>query len=322
MATGAGHASRPMPEGGQAPAGGHTLVAIDLGGTKATVAVVAADGQVLGRFSAPTPRTHPRISLEGFRQRAAALPGFAEAAAVGMALPAIVGEAGEVHWAAGSAPEWAHFPAGDELSDVFGLPSSVRFDGYAAALGEAVFGGGRGFRSVLTIIVGTGIGAGVCIDGQLLPGSVGVAGAVGWNRWPLDGTRLSEPAESIASGPGILQAARAGGRASDYSDTAAVFRAARAGDRVARAAIASAATVAGCVAGSAVNLVAPEVVVWTGGVGSRGDFSAAATRVARRCCQPFATRRTRFVRSRLGAESSLMGAAAGALAVVEGRSSR
>ena len=179
-----------------------------------------------------------------------------------------------------------------------------------------------GFRSVLTIIVGTGMGAGVCVDGQLLPGSVGVAGAVGWDRWPLDGTDLSEPAESVASGPGILRAARAAGRAAAYPDTAAVFRAARAGDPVARAAIASAATVAGSVAGSAVNLVAPEVVVWTGGVGSRGDFSAAATRVARRCCQPFAARRTRFVRSRLGAESSLMGAAAGALAAVERRSSR
>ena len=60
-------------------------------------------------------------------------------------------------------------------------------------------------------------------------------------------------------------------------------------------------------------IVAPEVVVWSGGVGSRADFSAIATRTARRCSQPFARRRTRFIRSRLGAESSLMGAAAAAL---------
>ena len=86
-------------------------------------------------------------------------------------------------------------------------------------------------------------------------------------------------------------------------------------DRPSRSAVA----IAGAVAGSAVNVIAPEVVVWTGGVGSRADFSAAASRVARACSQPFARGRTRFVRSRLGAELSLMGAAAGALAVAKER---
>jgi glucokinase len=296
-----------------------TVVAVDLGGTKATVALVTETGQVLGRSSAPSPRMASREAVEGFLARAQRLPGFEGAVAVGLALPAIVDEEGLISWAAPSIPDWDGVPARSELEAVFGIPGSVQFDGYAATLGEAIFGGGRGARSVVTIIVGTGMGAGVWIDGQVLRGVAGVAGAVGWNRWPIGEGAVSEPAESVASGPGILAAARRRDQSAAYPDTRAVFRAARSGDPAARAAIAEAATIAGSIAGGAIDLIAPEVLVWTGGVGSRADFSTAATRVAQRCCQPFAVRRTRFVRSRLGAESSLMGAAAGALAAIEGR---
>jgi len=234
-------------------------------------------------------------------------------------MPAIVSEAGVVTWAAPSVPDWADVDAGALLAAGFGLPASVAFDGYAATTGEAVFGGGAGARSVVAIIVGTGMGAGVWVDGRVLRGAVGVAGAVGHDRWPLPDGGLSLPAEAVASGPGIAALARRRDPDATYPDARAVFRAARAGDPVARGAISDAAAIAGAVAGSAVNLVGPEVVVWTGGVGSRADFSAAASRVARTCSQPFARGRTRFVRSRLGAESSLIGAAAGALAAADRR---
>jgi glucokinase len=299
--------------------GGRTVVAIDLGGTKATVALVREDGTVLSRTRAPSPRVAPPVAIEGFLARARRLPGAADAVAVGLALPAIVDDDGRVTWAAASAADWEGAHARHELERAFGIPASVRFDGYAATAGEATFGGGAGARSVVTIIVGTGMGAGVWVDGRVITGAIGVAGAVGWDRWPTGPGTLSAPAESVASGPGILALARRLAPEADWTDTRAVFRAARAGDPAARSAIAEAAAIAGAVAGTAVNLVAPEVVVWTGGVGSRADFSAAAARVARACSQPFAARRTRFVRSRLGAESSLMGAAAGALAAAEGR---
>ena len=107
----------------------------------------------------------------------------------------------------------------------------------------------------------------------------------------------------------------------DWPDTRAVFTAARRGDPIARITISEASGIAGAVAGSVINVVGPEVVVWSGGVGARADFAALATRAATASCQQFAVGRTRFVRSRLGAESSLMGAAAGALAVATGRSS-
>lgn len=298
---------------------GRIVFAIDLGGTKVAVATVAEDGAVLGRLRMPAPRLPPAAAIAGWVVRARQLPGAEAAVGVGMALPAIVAEDGVVTWAAPSVPAWSGVDARALLADGFALPAAVSFDGYAATMGEAVFGGGAGARSVVTVIVGTGMGAGVWVDGRVIRGAIGVAGAVGHDRVPQPDGTLSGPAESVASGPGILALARRLDPAAGYPDAPAVFRAARRGDPAARAAVAEAARVAGAVAGSAVNLIGPEVVVWTGGVGSRADFSAAASRVARVCSQPFARGRTRFVRSRLGAESSLMGAAAGALAAADRR---
>ncbi len=300
------------------------VIAIDLGGTKVAVATVTPDGQLLGRSVGPAPRLPPAESIDRFVDLARALPGAERAQAVGLALPAIVSERGVIDWAAPSVQAWDGFRAGAALTDAFGVPSWVDFDGYAATAAEGVFGAARGARVACVCIVGTGFGAGTWYEGRVLRASVGVAGAVGHLRWPLhDGSlsapagdgALSETAESVASGPGIVAEACRLAPDRAWPDARAVFAAAARGDGVAREAIGRAAVVAGVVAGSLVNAVGPEVVVWSGGVGSRARFADAASHAARRACQPFARRRTRFVRSRLGVESSLMGAAAGALAV-------
>lgn len=309
------------------------VIAIDLGGTKVAVATVTTEGRVLGRSVGPAPRLDPAASIARFVERARDLPGARHARAVGLALPAIVSEQGSIEWAAPSVRAWHGFEAGQALADAFGMPSWVDFDGYAATTAEAVFGAARGARVACVCIVGTGFGAGVWYEDRVLRASVGVAGAVGHLRWPLGDGALSTPAESIASGPGIVaqarqvvtQARQVGTQArqmapdGDWPDARAVFAAAGRGDPIAREAIDRAALVAGVVAGSLINAVGPDVVVWSGGVGSRARFADAASRAARRACQPFAVGRTRFVRSRLGVESSLMGAAAGALAVARRR---
>jgi glucokinase len=292
------------------------VVAIDLGGTKATVALIRADGRLLARSVAPTPRGPAEEAVSGFAARAQALLAGTRAAmqpvAVGLALPAIVDEGGTVSWAAAGVATWLGAAAREYVEHQFRRPAWVQFDGYAATLGEAVYGEGRDTARMAAIIVGTGLGAGLWFDDRVLDGVTGVAGAIGWNRWSIDGS-LSGPAESIASGPGILARARELDPGAGYLDTRAVFRAAARGGPAARSAVEQAAAVAGTIAGSIVNLVAPELVVWTGGIGARADFATRASRVARRSCQPFAVSRTRFARSHLGAEASLFGAAAGAL---------
>jgi glucokinase len=293
------------------------VLAIDMGGTKTSLAVIDRTGAVLARATEPTSTDSPDRVLARLAGSAATMSDGLAIAAVGLAMPAVVDENGRIAWAAPGVAGWQGFEARERLEAVFERPGVVCFDGYAATAGEAVFGAGRGAGSVGTIIVGTGLGAGLFRDGAVLHGAVGVAGAVGWMRWPVD-RGLSPPAESVASGPGIVAAARrrarAAGMPARYADGVAVFNAARAGDPHAAAAIRDAVTVAGCAAGVVVSLFAPEVLVWGGGVGSRPDFSRRASAVARRASQPFAAQRTRFVRSGLGPGSSLFGAAALALA--------
>jgi glucokinase len=300
--------------------GREVVVAIDLGGTKAAIAIVTGAGEVLGRSVEPTTPDAPSSAVARFLERAMALPGAERAVGVGLALPAIVSDGGHIDWAAPGVRSWDGFEAGAALADAFGVPACVDFDGYAATTGEAVFGEARSARVACVCIVGTGFGAGTWYEGRVLRASVGVAGAVGHLRWPVAGGRLSEPAESIASGPGIVAEARRLAPERDWTDARDVFAAADAGDHAAQQVMERAAMVAGVVAASLVDAVGPEVLVWSGGVGSRTTFAEAASDVARQSCQPFAAGRTRFVRSRLDVESSLMGAAAGAFAVAQGRS--
>jgi glucokinase len=295
-------------------------IAIDLGGTKVALATVDVVGKVLGRSVEAAPSGHPATAIERFHGLAMSLPGAERAVGVGLALPAIVSDDGRIDWAAPSVRPWHDFEARAALAATFGLPASVDFDGYAATAAEAVFGAARGARVACVCIVGTGFGAGTWYEDRVLRASVGVAGAVGHLRWPLPDGTLSDPAESIASGAGIAAEARRLAPDRAWPDARAVFAADRRGDPVARAIIGRAALVAGIVAGSLIDAIGPEVVVWSGGVGSRAAFATAASRAARHSCQPFAVGRTRFVRSRLGVESSLLGAAAGALAVAGGRS--
>lgn len=293
------------------------VIAIDLGGTKTAVAVFDSTGSVLDRAVVATTSRPPAVTVNDLVALAQRLKGQEAAGAVAMAMPAIIGTEGVVSWAARSVQEWAGASVSTLLSAAFGLPAGAMFDGYAATLGEATFGAGKGLASVATLIVGTGFGAGVWLDGRVVEGYRGVAGAVGWNRWPVEGG-LSAPAEAVASGPGILAAARRLGREEDYPDTHSVFDRAEAGDQAAGTAVDQAVAVAGTVAGNIIDLLAPELVVWSGGVGSRVDFSDRATGIAQQSCQPYASSRTTFTRSRLGAESSLVGAAARALSIAKG----
>ena len=110
------------------------VLAIDLGGTKATVALIRADGRVLARSVAPTPRGSAEAAIHGFAARADELVAHRLPAerpvAVGLALPAIVDERGMISWAAAGVSTWLGAPALESLEHQFRLPARVQFDGY------------------------------------------------------------------------------------------------------------------------------------------------------------------------------------------------
>jgi glucokinase len=149
------------------------------------------------------------------------------------------------------------------LRERFALPAFVDNDVNVLALSEWMFGHGRGTRSLVVLATGTGIGAGIVLDGRLVRGSAGYAGEFGHASVKFDGRPCWCGAQGClvvyASGRGIAEAA--GGR-----EASAVFQAAAEGEPKAMALIAEACEALGAMIGTIVNGLNPEAIVVTGGV--------------------------------------------------------
>jgi glucokinase len=157
------------------------ILGIDIGGTKTAAGIVAADGRALSYVREATPQGADAQRLlefvAGVARRACAAAGVAPAA-VG------VGCGGPMRYPEGVVsplhiPVWRDFPLRDALAGAFGLPTIVDNDAKALALGEALFGAGRGSRAMVGMVVSTGVGGGIVVGGRLLHGATGNAGHIG-----------------------------------------------------------------------------------------------------------------------------------------------
>lgn len=310
LRTHAAHAADNRPVASDLGAGvGHDVLAVDIGGTKVALAVVAADGAVTERRIIRTPSGPPDAAVETILCRAAELMSDYPVRACGIVLPAIVDE-GRIAWAAESIGGWEGIALRHLATERLHVPCVVDFDGYGATLGEWWQGSARGYRDAAIVIVGTGVGAGLIHEGELYRGAAAIAGGIGWLHFPhyaSPGPRL----EDVASGPAILaEARRLRGRDHDaYSDTPAVFTAALAGDPAAAGAVERGLLALTAGVGAIVALLAPEIVVLGGGVGARPDVVERVRQMLMGMTQPFAARGVRVEGSSLGALSSLYGAA-------------
>lgn len=110
-------------------------------------------------------------------------------------------------------PCWREFPLADEISQKYKVPVKVDNDANAAALAEALWGAGRGYRNIFLTILGTGIGTGIVFDGRIYHGRTGAAGEGGHvsidYRGPLCGCGKPGCIEAFASGPAIAKRVRA-----------------------------------------------------------------------------------------------------------------
>jgi glucokinase len=182
------------------------------------------------------------------------------------------------------------------LQQRFGLPAFVDNDVNALALAEWRFGVGRGADSLVVLAVGTGIGAGLVLDGRLIRGASGFGGELGHTPIRFDGPRcfcggrgclsvyasgrgLAEAAQArVAKHPGaaLLQAAHG----DPLAITAAlVFQLAQDGDALAQGLVAEACQAMGATLATIVNGLNPEVVVVTGGVAA--SLAPLETRILR-----------------------------------------
>ncbi|KAB1887186.1 ROK family protein [Microbacterium maritypicum] len=161
---------------------GAGLVGIDIGGTKIAALLVSDDGTVLARGSVPAPAA---LGGGAMADAAANLAGELAAqaevslAAAGVGAAGVIDhETGTIRAASATFVGWAGFPLADELEQRLGVPVRVENDVNAFLLGEAA-ADGRTDRDVLGVMLGTGVGGALIIDGDLHHGPHGAAGEIG-----------------------------------------------------------------------------------------------------------------------------------------------
>jgi glucokinase len=258
----------------------------DIGGTFTRVALIAADGQVLAfhRWLPELKTDAPQI----IRELVAHLRRLAEECRVEQGALAGLGVAvaGELDARTGYLYDavnlgWRELHLTALLEQASGLPALIEMDAHAAALGEAWLGAGREARDLALIIVGTGIGAGLILDGKLYRGNDGLAGEFGHTcvqmDGPLCGCGRSGCVEALASGLAIAAVAQAalhrGVSTSlqslnhDQPLTAVdVLTAARQGDACALVIVQNAGRALATALTNLIHVLSPEQIVLSGGV--------------------------------------------------------
>lgn len=153
------------------------LIGVDLGGTNVRAGLVK-DGRILALQSRRiSSKAKQQIVINEVCDTIAAV--FQPVAAgIGIGVPSTVDAKGIVHSVA-NIPSWRAVPLKKILERRFGVPAFVNNDAKCFALGELHFGEGRGYKNLVGMIIGTGLGAGVIIGGKLFSGTNGGAGEIG-----------------------------------------------------------------------------------------------------------------------------------------------
>jgi len=274
-----------------------TVLAIDVGGTKIAAGVVDAHGMLLSSASVPTPRAQDPEAvftalLSAVRR---ADPTGAAAVGVGCAGPMTLG--GDTVSPL-NIPGWRGFPLKARLLKQFDLPVVVDGDAKALAVGEGWTGAGAGVSSFLAMVVSTGVGGGLVVDGRLLHGADGNAGHVGHVVVVPDGALCGCGSrgclEAEVSGTAI---ARRTGAPAQKAPVAEVLRAGR---------------LLGQGLGSVVNLLDLELIAIGGSValGYGGPFFSAVARGMHATSKLSFTQACRIEPVGLGQDGPLIGAGA------------
>ncbi len=297
---------------------GHVVIGIDLGGTKLFGAIADLGGNILDEVDVSR---HGTSGEESYRRLIELIDTLLASPklhgrrirGIGVGAPGITQhKEGIVNWA--FTLNWQNYPLKAKLVERYGLPIVVDNDVNLAALGELWFGAGQNTQNMVLIAIGTGIGAGIIIDGALYRGSREASGEIGHiipGREFL-GKRYAEfgALESLASGTGIAERARQTLKRQPGPELEGllaedVFDAARQGEEWARAVIDEAVDyLAIAIAGISVSFD-PELIVLGGGVTRSADLLVEP--ILRRIDGTIPTL-PRLVVSTLGRRAAVMGA--------------
>jgi glucokinase len=270
-------------------------LAVDIGGTKMVAGLVDGDGNVLERRTVPTAQDVDGDRL--FDVLVELLPDPQRAQVVGVGCGGPMAPGGE-EVSPLNIPAWRGFPLRRRLVEVTGLPVFVDNDAKALALGEGWLGAARDSRNFIAIVVSTGVGGGIVLDGRLLDGRLGNAGHIGHVVVVPDGRRCACGGrgclEAEASGPNIRAAT---GHPPSEATPETIERTG---------------TLVGRAVASTANLLDLDLAVVAGSVALGFGvpfFTAAQAEIDKRARLDF-SRGTRIVPGGLGADGPLVGAAA------------
>jgi glucokinase len=268
------------------------LIGVDVGGTKVAAGLVNVAGEISCQTRVPMVANDAAAGLSAViaaidSVRSAIQTSATEGriAGIGICAPGPLDPRSGVVINPPNLPGWRNFPLAEEVKKICLVPVKVDNDGNAAALAEALWGKGRGFRNVFCATIGTGIGTGIVFDGRIYHGRTGAAGEGGHNtidyRGPRCGCGKLGCIEALASGPAIarraidkiLQGESSGilelaGGVTDRITTEMVGRAYQAGDSLAKEVLRETAFYLAVWLGNIIDLLEPDVMIIGGGAGA------------------------------------------------------
>ena len=265
-------------------------VGIDIGGTNTIAGIVNGRGECIGKAGF---LTQTCTSVDDFAAKlAGAIAGLLEewvpgkaVGGIGVASPAARQREGTIQGPANL--RWNSINIVSLLKTHFDVPIVVTNDSNAAAIGEMKYGAARGMRNFVVLTIGTGLGAGIVIDGRLLHGENGVAGELGHMTIEpggrLCGCRRRGCVETYVSATGIRRtAAELMARSTEESELRSIpftkltadkiYEAARRGDPIAREAFEVTGKILGRVLSNTAAVFDPEAIILSGGLMNAGDL--------------------------------------------------
>ena len=314
------------------------IIGVDLGGTKMLLGVLDPDSKVLWESrEASTGQTEDELVellVSEIEEARGKCPGVA---AVGLGIPATVDHDKGIARSAVNLP-MENLPIREIAGERTGLPVFVDNDANVAALAEHLYGAAQGARNAVMLTIGTGIGGGLILNGEVYRGATGAGAELGHTVIEVDGPRCQGNCpgrgcvETLASGTALGREGReAAERVPDSAlgamladgetiDGKAVTEAALSGDETARGVFDLVGSRLGVALTSFANIFEPEVIVIGGGVIAAGDLLLEPARheLEARALRPM--NRTPVVPAELGEDAGMIGAAAMArIELEEGR---
>ena len=305
-------------------------IGVDVGGTKVLGGVVDESGTVVKTARRDTPREGGSALTQAIADVAKELMAEFTIDSVGVSAAGFVSSDRKTMLATPNIAGWNGVDLDYQLTSLIGRPVVIENDANAAAWGEARFGAGRGKRHMLMLTVGTGIGGGIVVNGELYRGAFGTAAEIGHIRVVPEGhlcgcgargcfeqygsgnALMRHAREAIAASPDIARNLLSRGDGTLEGLTGkAITDAARDGDAVALAAFNTTAQWLGAGIASLAVVLDPECVVIGGGVIDAGEILLKPTREALERSMPFAGKHPypEIIGAQLGNEAGLVGVA-------------